>query len=135
MSERKDFEKIVTPPVPTTIWRRYHFDAAHQLECATLPVGHKCRNVHGHTYRLKVSIHGLPDASGMVNGIEYAALDLVVKPLVGFCDHKNLSDLFANSTVETLAAWFAIRINDLLKVSVTVTLGEGEKSGATVSVP
>ena len=42
-----------------TIFKEFTFDAAHFLP--NVPDGHKCREVHGHTYKLTVFIDGPVD--------------------------------------------------------------------------
>lgn len=39
-----------------TIVKRFRFEAAHQLN--HLPQGHKCGNVHGHSYNVEVAVWG-----------------------------------------------------------------------------
>ena len=38
------------------IYKQFTFDSAHQLP--NVPEGHKCKNLHGHTYHLTVYIEG-----------------------------------------------------------------------------
>ena len=38
------------------IFKTFSFDSAHFLP--NVPDGHKCKNVHGHTYRMKVFFEG-----------------------------------------------------------------------------
>ena len=41
----------------TSIWKDFHFDAAHWLP--HVPEGHKCGRMHGHTYRVLNDVTGL----------------------------------------------------------------------------
>src|SRR5690606_30399132 len=48
------------PAVLTTrIGRTYRFESAHHLP--HLPEGHKCKNLHGHNYRMEVVVRGTLD--------------------------------------------------------------------------
>ena len=38
------------------IHKSFTFDSAHSLP--NVPDGHKCKNIHGHTYHLKVFLEG-----------------------------------------------------------------------------
>ena len=38
------------------IYKKFTFDSAHALP--NVPEGHKCKNIHGHTYHLTVLIEG-----------------------------------------------------------------------------
>ena len=48
----------------TRIGRSYRFESAHHLP--HLPDGHKCKNLHGHNYRLEVVVRGRLDERGFV---------------------------------------------------------------------
>ena len=80
----------------------FTFDAAHRL----LDYEGKCSQMHGHTYRLQVTVCGIPD---LVTGIliDFCELkDLVNKNIIDIVDHANLSDLFViNTTAEKLCVW------------------------------
>ena len=41
------------------IYKDFSFDSAHFLP--NVPDGHKCKNMHGHTYKLRVFVKGTPD--------------------------------------------------------------------------
>lgn len=85
-----------------TVGKEFHFEAAHSLP--HLPEGHKCRNMHGHSYRFRVEIEGPIDARGFV--VDYAEISAAVQPIVDKLDHQNLNDLFAQATTaENLAIW------------------------------
>ena len=90
----------------------YSFEAAHRLPL--LPENHKCHRLHGHNYKLDVSIVGTIDTRGFV--IDYAELDAVVQPLVNMLDHRYLNDIegLDNPTSEVMAIWFIDRIKAVL---------------------
>jgi 6-pyruvoyltetrahydropterin/6-carboxytetrahydropterin synthase len=90
-------------PAPhTRVTCTFTFEAAHRL--AWHPG--KCRNLHGHSYRLDVSVEGPLDANGVV--LDFDTLDGVVRTqVVDQWDHRNLNDVLDNPTAELLAhrAW------------------------------
>lgn len=96
----------------------YQFEAAHHLP--HVPDGHKCKRLHGHNYRLDVSIAGDLDSRGFV--IDYADLDAAVQPLVDRLDHRYLNDIegLENPTSEVMARWFRERIQAALPDYVPV---------------
>jgi 6-pyruvoyltetrahydropterin/6-carboxytetrahydropterin synthase len=114
-----------------TISRSYTFEAAHHLP--DLPIGHKCRNMHGHSYRVEVRVWGEVDPAGLVRGVEFGALDLVMEPLLTLVDHHCWNDMLPQPTVENIAAWFAEMLQHHLQVPVTVRAHEGPRSWAEVS--
>lgn len=81
--------------------KAYGFEAAHFI------YNHpgKCRNLHGHSYQLFVSVEGTPDpATGMI--IDFDDLGQVVTARVlSRLDHRFLNDLIPLSTAENIAAW------------------------------
>jgi 6-pyruvoyltetrahydropterin/6-carboxytetrahydropterin synthase len=86
----------------TTISKEFRFEAAHSLPY--LPVGHKCRETHGHSYRVVVFVTGKIDpAMGWV--IDYADISKVVKPWIALLDHANINHLVEPSTAEMVAAY------------------------------
>lgn len=89
------------------VFKEFTFDAAHFLP--NVPNGHKCRNMHGHTYRVKFGIAGPVDPhTGFV--IDFGDLKAAVKPYIDMLDHKVVNNFIANPTCENLAEylWDAI---------------------------
>ena len=83
----------------------FTFEAAQTLPSA--PEGHKCRKMHGHSFKVEVSVEGEVDrAIGWV--YDHAVIGAAVKPLVAQLDHSYLNDIagLENPTIENMAAWF-----------------------------
>ena len=79
--------------------RSFTFDAAHQLPWHA----GKCRNLHGHTYRLEVGVEGPVSEHGIV--WDFADLnELVRREVLDRFDHQYLNDLMDNPTAELIAA-------------------------------
>ncbi len=100
----------------TRIGRTYRFESAHHLP--HLPEGHKCKNLHGHNYRIEVVVRGSLDARGFVK--DFAEIDAELAPLIKLVDHRLLNDVagLENPTAEIIAAWFFERITDCDSVRV-----------------
>lgn len=81
--------------------RRFEFQSAHHLPRHP----GKCRNLHGHTYRLEVLCEGPVDPeSGMV--VDFADVKAAVKTRVlDVLDHTLLNDIIDYPTAEHIAAW------------------------------
>lgn len=117
-----------------TIYKEFTFDSAHKL--TRVPAGHKCANMHGHTYRLIVSIHGEPDDRGML--IDYAELASAVEPIIRQVDHQTLNDIhgLGNPTTEVVAPWLWRRIHAALPGhAMTVELKESATTGCRYDGP
>jgi 6-pyruvoyltetrahydropterin/6-carboxytetrahydropterin synthase len=88
----------------------FNFCCAHALPFYDGP----CRRMHGHHYRLLVSIQGKPDPkSGMI--IDFEELRrIVLTHAVGVVDHRNLNDLMENPTAENLIVFLWSRLKENL---------------------
>jgi 6-pyruvoyltetrahydropterin/6-carboxytetrahydropterin synthase len=98
------------------IGRMYRFESAHYLP--SVPEGHRCRNLHGHNYRIAVTVCGSLDARGFV--CDFAEIDAVLKPILEQVDHRLLNEVpgLENPTAEIIAAWFLSRIPNCERVRV-----------------
>ena len=90
------------------ITKEFTFDAAHYLP----NYYGKCENLHGHTYRLQVTIKGPIAANGMV--IDFVLLKHIVKEhILTKVDHHCLNDQFKNPTTELICKWIWDELQDL----------------------
>lgn len=67
-----------------SIFLEYSIDAAHWLP--NVPVGHKCGNMHGHRYDVRIELGGEPDPT---NGwiLDYADARIRIDPFIDKLDH------------------------------------------------
>lgn len=102
-----------------SITKEVTFDSAHQLVDL---VGSKCQNMHGHTYRLQVSVTG-PIKGVVPMIIDFVDLKAAIIEVVDRLDHKVLNTEFnmKNPTAEFMAEWFQQEIDKLLPAGVTVS--------------
>lgn len=110
------------------IFREFTFDAAHSLPQA--PEGHKCRRLHGHTFRVVLGVEGVPDIdTGWIR--DFAELKAQFSPILDMLDHRHLNDIegLENPTSERLAQWIYQRskvdLSDLVYVQVRETCTTG----------
>ena len=73
------------------IVKKYRFEAAHFLP--NVPEGHKCRRMHGHSFRFELVLRGPVDPhTGWL--IDFGDISKVVKPLIeNHLDHYLLNDV------------------------------------------
>lgn len=88
------------------IGREYRFEAAHWLPL--VPDGHKCRTMHGHNYRIEVTMEGDIAVDGFV--MDFAKLDRVMAPAIAILDHSVLNDTIENPTAENICIWLYRRM-------------------------
>jgi len=90
-----------------TITKIYEFEAAHQLnkECYG-----KCQNLHGHTYKLEVTVsnNDFNDESEIV--FNFTDLSEILLPIIKTLDHSFLNDLVPIPTAEKIILWIIGRI-------------------------
>lgn len=92
--------------------KQFDFDAAHFLP--RVAADHKCRRLHGHTYRVDVVLCGQPDENGML--IDYADVAEAWSPVDAMLDHRCLNDIegLENPTTEVLAQFIVAMLVDAL---------------------
>ncbi len=111
----------MTPRVELT--RAFEFSAAHFLPQAGDE--HRCRRLHGHNFRIEVSVAGAPDPrTGWV--IDFGEIKRVVEPLIHTLDHQPLNDVtgLENPTSEHLARWLWDRLKPGLPGLCRITVAE-----------
>lgn len=97
-------------PIRVRLGKSFSFEAAHFLP--TFPEGHKCRRMHGHSFRVDVVVDGLVDpAVGYL--IDYGELKKLVAPVIDELDHRCLNEIpgLSNPTSEMLAGWIWRRLH------------------------
>jgi 6-pyruvoyltetrahydropterin/6-carboxytetrahydropterin synthase len=121
-------ESLNAQALEIRIGRTYRFESAHRLPL--LPEGHKCKNLHGHNYRVDVVVCGPLDQRGFVK--DFQEIDADIMPLIEMLDHRLLNEIggLENPTAEVIAAWFYHRIRGCESVRVY----ENDESWAEVGV-
>ena len=87
-----------------TLTKLFHFEAAHTLP--NVPPDHQCARMHGHSYKVEVSVRGPVDfASGWL--MDHSEISARVKPRISRLDHRYLNEIpgLENPTFEQLAVW------------------------------
>lgn len=123
------------PEAPVVeLMKEFRFEAAHWLP--GFPEGHKCRRLHGHSFRFEVWVKGPIDpATGVF--LDYGDIKAALKPLVDRLDHHCLNDLGAqwnepllrNPTSEHLAVYIWQHVHPLLPGLCRIVVNETCTSG------
>ena len=82
----------------------FFFESAQTLP--KVPAGHKCAQMHGHSFKVEVSVEGEVDTdSGWI--YDHAQISEAMQPLVAQLDHAYLNDIpgLENPTIELMAVW------------------------------
>ena len=98
----------------------FDFEAAHRLPRHP----GKCRDLHGHSYRLVVTVDR-PVAQDSGIAIDFSELkDVVRHEVVDRLDHTYVNDLIDNPTAEVMAVWIWNALSAPLDGLFEVELGE-----------
>lgn len=99
------------------ICKSFTFDAAHWLPMVA--DGHKCKRMHGHTYRVEIVCAGDLDRRGMV--VDYEEIAKAWLPLMNELDHRVLNEILGleNPTTEILSRFIYLLVKcDLPSLSL-----------------
>jgi 6-pyruvoyltetrahydropterin/6-carboxytetrahydropterin synthase len=114
--------------VVTRVTRSFSFEAAHQLGWHA----GACKNLHGHSYKLEVTVAGELDDNGIV--IDFSDLRAVVdREVIDVFDHTYLNDLLANPTAEIIAGDIWRRLTGAGLALDRIVLWETENSRVEIT--
>jgi 6-pyruvoyltetrahydropterin/6-carboxytetrahydropterin synthase len=103
--------------------KSFQFEAAHLLP--HLPKAHKCRRLHGHSFKVEIVVRGQIDPQlGWL--MDYADISAAFKPLWQQLDHRYLNEIpgLQNPTSEILALWIWQRLQPKLPLLAEVVVAE-----------
>ncbi len=110
------------------IYKEFQIEAAHLLP--NLPEQHKCRRLHGHSFRIEIHVQGEVDKQlGWV--MDFADISKAFQLIFEVLDHQYLNDIdgLENPTSENLASWVYIRLKPGLPELAAVHVRETCTSG------
>jgi 6-pyruvoyl tetrahydropterin synthase/QueD family protein len=103
--------------------KSFGFEAAHDLP--TFPPEHKCRRLHGHSFRFDLIVEGNVDPElGYL--IDYGQIKAAAEPFVQQLDHGYLNEVpeLSNPTSENIARWLWDRLKPILPQLAAVIVHE-----------
>lgn len=115
--------------MPFLITKKFDFEAAHFIPA--FPEGHKCRRMHGHSFKVEIKVSGEIDPKlGIL--MDFAEIKAVVKPYIDFLDHQCLNDLgeeenielLKNPTSENICIWLFHELSPKLPMLKSVVIHE-----------
>lgn len=105
------------------VYKEVSFEAAHFLP--NLPEEHKCRRMHGHSYKIRITVDGIVDThTGWV--MDFADIKKVFEPILQELDHSCLNDIkgLENPSSENLVVWIWQRLKPELPVLSAIEVKE-----------
>ena len=103
--------------------KMFQFEAAHHLP--HLPETHKCRRLHGHSFKVEIVVAG--DCDPRLGWLmDYAEIAEAFKPLWEQLDHRYLNEVVGldNPTSENIALWIWGRLKPDLPLLAEVAVAE-----------
>ena len=116
------------------IFKEFIVEAAHRL--TSVPAGHKCARLHGHSFRIEVHVRGpVGRETGWV--LDFSDIKSAFQPLYDQLDHNYLNELegLDNPTSENLAAWIWDRLRPSLPLLSKVVVRETCTTGCVYQGP
>lgn len=103
--------------------KTFTFEAAHHLP--SFPDGHKCRRLHGHSFRVDVIVAGPVDPQrGYL--IDYGDIKAAAEPIIARLDHCLLNEIegLQNPTSEMIAVWIWRQLRPALPLLAEIVVHE-----------
>lgn len=103
--------------------KTFQFEAAHLLP--NLPKTHKCRRLHGHSFKVDIVVAGECEKKlGWL--MDYAEISALFKPILEQLDHRYLNEIpgLENPTSENIAVWIWDKLKPKLPMLVEVAVAE-----------
>jgi len=117
-----------------SLTKSFDFEAAHWLP--TFPQGHKCRRMHGHSFKVDIVVEGEVDpALGYL--MDFGDIKTAIAPVQEQLDHYLLNDIpgLENPTAELLAKWIFDRLKSAMPLMNLVRVRETCTSAAEYREP
>ena len=110
------------------IFKIFSIEAAHLLP--HLPATHKCRRLHGHSFRVEIHATGVVTAKEAWV-MDFADVGRAFAPLYDQLDHHYLNEVpgLENPTSENLAKWIWTRLKPTLPQLSKIVIRETCTSG------
>jgi 6-pyruvoyltetrahydropterin/6-carboxytetrahydropterin synthase len=112
------------------IFKEFTLESAHHLP--NVPEGHKCRRLHGHSFRVRLAVEGdLDPVTGWV--MDFADIKAAFEPILKRLDHYYLNEIpgLENPTSEVIAKWIWAELKPKLPMLSEVKLWETCTAGCT----
>ena len=107
------------------IAKEFTFDSAHFLK----DYHGKCERLHGHTYRMRVTVEGDVKPNGLV--MDFAEIKRIVnEKVVDKWDHNNINDTLEHASAENMCIWAWEQLKTELPQLVEIRIWETPTSFA-----
>jgi 6-pyruvoyltetrahydropterin/6-carboxytetrahydropterin synthase len=102
------------------VCKEFTFDAAHHLHCYE----GKCKNLHGHTYKLVITMSGFVNEIGIA--VDFGEIKAIFKKAIDEkLDHRYLNEVLPpmNTTAENMIVWIWEQLDEELNTRGLSAMG------------
>ena len=100
------------------------------VDCAHSLPGHpKCGTLHGHTYKVELTVEGKPKA-GMI--IDFADLKQSLREVLRPYDHRSWNEFLEYPSVENICELLSGKLSERLAFTFTLRVWEGHGKWAEI---
>jgi len=110
------------------VYKKFNIESARSLP--NLPKTHPCYKLHGHSFKIKISVNQkLDEKTGFV--IDFQEIDDAFSPIKDILDHTFLNDVdgLNNPTSENICIWIWNRLETSLPNIYEIEIKETESTG------
>lgn len=110
--------------------KEFFFEAAHTLP--HVGADHPCHRMHGHSYRIEISVEGEVDAKmGWV--YDHSQISEAMNPIVEELDHRYLNEIpgLENPTAEIISGWLWRRLEPVCPGLCEIVIQETPRARCT----
>ena len=110
------------------VFKTFTIEAARSLP--NLPDGHPCKNIHGHSFKITITVTGNVDnKTGFV--MDFGDIDETFNPLLSKLDHSYLNDIegLENPSSENMCCWIWTRLAPTLAGLFQIEIKETDSTG------
>lgn len=100
------------------------------IDCAHFLPGHpKCGTLHGHTYKVELTVEG-ETTNGML--VDFGDLKQSAREVLAEYDHRNWNDFLEYPSVENICELLSGKLKDKLPFAFTLRVWEGHGKWAEI---
>tara|TARA_B100000427_G_C15461026_1_gene574057 strand:+ start:528 stop:884 length:357 start_codon:yes stop_codon:yes gene_type:complete len=110
------------------VYKTFSIEAARSLP--NLPDKHPCKNTHGHSFKITITIHGkINTQTGFV--LDFGDIITAFKPIKEQIDHAYLNDIngLENPSSENLCVWIWDQLSKTLPAIKQIEIKETDSTG------
>ena len=110
------------------VFKTFTIEAARSLP--NLPDGHPCKNIHGHSFKITITVTGdVDNKTGFV--MDFGDIDETFNPLLSKLDHSYLNDIegLENPSSENVCQWIWERLAPSLPGLSQIDIKETDSTG------